>query len=60
MPRGPVPVRARRAAAAGPDLAPAEDIARLYYRVRFGGQPLASEEAARVDALLAALDRPRS
>ena len=28
-----------------------------YYRARFGDRPLAREESARVDALLATLDR---
>jgi transglutaminase-like putative cysteine protease len=50
---------ARRAAdGAGPPLAPAEEITRLYYRVRFGAEPLAPAEAARVEALLATLERP--
>ncbi len=41
----------------GTSLAPAEEITRLYYRVRFGSEPLAPAEAARIDALLAALER---
>jgi transglutaminase-like putative cysteine protease len=48
---------ARRAAGAEPTLAPAEEITRLYYRVRFGEEPLTPDESARVGALLAALER---
>ena len=40
-----------------PALAPAEEITRLYYRVRFGEQPLALDEASRIDVLLATLER---
>jgi hypothetical protein len=49
---------ALRAAAAAPNLVPAEEITRLYYRVRFGAQPLAPHEAACVEAQLAALEHP--
>ena len=49
---------AHRAATAEQGLAPAEEITRLYYRVRFGAKPLVPHEAARVEAQLAALESP--
>jgi transglutaminase-like putative cysteine protease len=51
---------ARRAAAAERNLAPAEEITRLYYRVRFGAKPLAPDEAAHVATLLAGLENPQA
>ena len=54
----PLELTRRAAAAGGGALAPAEEIARLYYRVRFGAEPLAPAEATRIDSLLAALERP--
>ena len=54
----PLELARRAAEATGPPLAPAEEIARLYYRVRFGAKPLAPAEAARIEALLATLEHP--
>ncbi|HYB72933.1 MAG TPA: DUF3488 and transglutaminase-like domain-containing protein [Candidatus Sulfotelmatobacter sp.] len=54
----PLELARRAAEGGGAPLAPAEEITRLYYRVRFGAEPLAPAEAARVEALLAALERP--
>jgi transglutaminase-like putative cysteine protease len=56
----PLELARRAAEGAGPPLIPAEEITRFYYRVRFGAEPLIPAEAARVEALLVALERPTS
>jgi hypothetical protein len=56
----PLELARRAVEGAGPPLVPAEEITRLYYRVRFGAEPLVPAEAARVEALLVALERPTS